>query len=57
MLKENLHICEEYRDRLVPTMERLVEEKKWKWVLRKDVEDYCLNKVGFAFGFEVLQSQ
>ena len=54
MLKESVQRVDEYRDRLLPQMDRLAEQRKWKWVLKKEHAEAVHSDTGIAFGFQVL---
>ncbi|GFO19652.1 Williams-Beuren syndrome chromosomal region 27 protein [Plakobranchus ocellatus] len=52
--EEILTIDEEYRGRLLPMMNRLEQEGKWKQVAVSRLEKYLVDKVGLVYVHEVL---
>ena len=52
MRKEYLSYVDNYKGKLEPLMDRMVNEKVWKKLIRLEVENYSFNKTGIVFLFQ-----
>ncbi|KAK7072556.1 ubiE/COQ5 methyltransferase, partial [Halocaridina rubra] len=52
--KEYLKEVPEYKDRLVPYMDLLEDDGKWKKVEVKTIPNYFVNKDGIMFIYKIL---
>ena len=52
--KDYLETVPDFRENMMPTLNRLFESKKWSWLVNMEVPEYHNSQPGMVFAFTVL---